>query len=266
MTEASPSRLAILVDAENVSAACWPAAVAIAGRFGTATIVRAYVCHAPTPGWVAAAGVEIVDGRPANGPNAADFLLAMDAAVMAAERQVDGFVLVTGDDGFAAVALDLKRRGAAVYALVPLNGSMVPRRLATAADLTVLLPSPPTPAPTLAFPKTAPPSRFGDTWTGDILAALARCPVDEDGWTTLSDLGQALKDTGVKKPKGKLFELVRGLDDVEIHGTKAKTRVRPRFCLFPPGPAAWSFLDEEVPAEELFAEKVEPFDDNEIPF
>lgn len=86
MTETPPPNLAILIDAENVSAAYWPAVLARAGRFGTATIVRAYVCHAPTHGWVTAAGVEIVDGRPADSPNAADFLLAMDAAVMAAGR------------------------------------------------------------------------------------------------------------------------------------------------------------------------------------
>jgi hypothetical protein len=82
------------------------------------------------------------NGRPADGPNAADFLLAMDAAVMAAEGRVDGFVLMTADDGFAAVAHGLKMRGVSVYTLIPFNGGPVPRRLAAMADLAILVPIP----------------------------------------------------------------------------------------------------------------------------
>ena len=72
----------------NVSPACWPEIWTVAGRFGPPVLVRAYVCHRPPPGWVAASGVEIVDGRPADGPNAADFLMAMDAAALAVEARV----------------------------------------------------------------------------------------------------------------------------------------------------------------------------------
>jgi hypothetical protein len=250
--QTTPS-LAILIDGENVSSTCWPAALAIAGRFGMPTVVRAYVCHPPSPGWVAAKGVEIVDGRPADGPNAADFLLAMDAAVMAAERRVDGFVLLTGDDGFAAVAQDLKRRGAAVYALIPLNGEAIPRRLAAAAELSVLVPLP-TAAMSVPHKEAASFMSMEDRWANDLRIALARCPVDNDGWAALSELGAALKSAGAKMPKGKLSDLVRRVDGVEVRGASAKAWLRLRCRVSPSAPLAAppstsdvAALDDEIP-------------------
>jgi hypothetical protein len=252
--QATPS-VAILIDGENVSSACWPAALAIASRFGRPTVMRAYFCRPASPGWVAADGVEMVDARPADGPNAADFLMAMDAAVMAAERQVDGFVLLTGDDGFAAVAQDLKRRGAAVYALIPLDCIAIPRHLAAAADLSMLVPLPTTAIGTArAAPASARSS--GDKWRSDLHAALARCPVDDDGWVALGELGVELKRAGAKLPKGKLSDLVLRVDDIEVRGSHAKIRLRLRH---PIGGAA---LAATPPATSYIAES----DDDEIPF
>jgi hypothetical protein len=170
---------------------------------------------------------------------------------------VDGFVLVTGDDDFAAVAQDLKRRGTSVYALVPINGSAVPRRLAAVADLTVLLPPPPTmgmPAPSSNKAGAVP--ELEGSWVGEVLAALAQCSAHEDGWTTLSWLGQAVKHAELKKPKGKLEDLVRRIEGLEVQGTKANTRVRLRPCLAPAGSSAEPF----VPGEKKLV------DGREIPF
>jgi hypothetical protein len=224
MTMPAAARLAILIDAENVSSACWPAALAIAGRFGVATVMRAYVCHPPAPGWVAAEGVEIVDGRPADGPNAADFLMAMDAAVMAAERRVDGFVLLTCDDGFAAVALGLKRGGATVYSLIPFNGGAIPRRLAAIADLTVLVPLPSAFVPAVQGSLLS----IEDRWVNQLRTLLARRSADDEGWVELSELGSELKNSGIKKPKGKLSDIVRRVDGIEWRGTNAKAWLRLR--------------------------------------
>ena len=219
MTEAPPwPRLAVLIDAENVSAGYWPAITAALARLGRAAVVRAYVCHAPSPGWCAAE-IEIIDGRPAGGPNAADFLMAMDAAVMAVEKRVDGFALVTGDDGFSAVALDIKRRDMLVYALVPLNGGSVPRHLAAVADLTVLLP----PANAVASP--APPSAKDDL-DAELCAAMALCPVVDEGWVGVGELGTALKRVRGKKLKGKLTDIVARSALLEVRGKASSTEVR----------------------------------------
>jgi hypothetical protein len=179
--------------------------------------------------------------------------MAMDAAVMAAERQVDGFVLLTGDDGFAAVAQDLKRRGTAVYALIPLNGAGIPRRLAAIADLSVLVPLP-TVATALARDGTISAIGIEDNWANELRVALARCPVDEQGWSALSELGAAIKSAGIKMPKGKLSDLVRQVDGVELRGATPKTGLRLRYPVTRTAPsAAWSETsdvaasDDEIP-------------------
>jgi hypothetical protein len=224
-TDAIRPTLAILIDAENVGAGCWPAALAIAGRFGFPTILRAYVCHAPSPGWLAAEGVEIIDGRPADGPNAADFLMAMDAAVLAAEGRVDGFVLLTGDDGFAAVAQGLRQRGATVYALIPYNGNAVPRRLALTADLAVLVPLAPAP-PAPPRPGVVREPVQGQDWMNKFRNVLASCPADDAGWVDLSEFGTVLKKSGVRIPKGKLSVLATQVEGVQCRGAFAHVELR----------------------------------------
>lgn len=219
-------RIALLIDAENVSAEYWPAAKGIAGRFGTVTVTRAYVCHQPPPKWAAIPDIEIIDGRPADGPNAADFLLAMDAAVMAAQRQVDGFVLMTADDGFAAVAQDLKRRGATVQVLIPLGRPTVPRRLAAVADLAILVPSAAQPSPPKPSVK---PHGASDALTDAILAILATCPAEAGGWVGMSVLGTELKRAKVKRSSRPLYTVLSGIPEVELDREKtvnARARLR----------------------------------------
>jgi len=211
-------RLAILIDAENVAASYWPAACAIAPRFGTTVIARAYVCHAPPPGWIGLAGVEIIDGRPADGPNAADFLMAMDAAVLAAEGQVDAFMLMTADDGFAAVAHALKLRGKNVYALIPFNGSTVGRHLVAMVDVAILIP--------MTVPKPVDPDPPTPNWEQHFHVALAQCRADAEGWVDLGDLGNRLKATKVKLPKGKLSDVAHKVSEVEWQSGKSTFRLR----------------------------------------
>jgi hypothetical protein len=253
--DVTPPPLAILIDGENVSAACWPRALAIAKRFGVPAIVRAYFCHPPTPGW-SAAGIEIVDGRPADGPNAADFLMAMDAAVMAAERQVTAFALLTGDDGFAAVAQGLQRRGAFVVALIPFNGCGIPKRLARTADLSVLVPLPVAAVPAPRIEAAAAPPNGGahaDNWTDLVRAALTHCAGDDDGWTDLSALGSILKKSTVKAPKGKLSVIIREVSGVEIRGAGTKIQVRPQAVEPPPElqAAIPGLFDARAPDDEI---------------
>lgn len=211
-------RLAILIDAENMSAAYWHQIFDAATRLGTPVLVRAYACQGPPPGWLAIEDVEMVDGRPAGGPNAADFLLAMDAAAIAERDIVDVFIIVTGDDGFSTIAHGLKARGSTVYAFLPLALIGVPRRLASAADLAILLPPPPT------FCAAAP--RPMSQRASMIAEALLRCQRDRDGWADISKMGALLKGQGLS---GKLTTIVRKLREFELDetGPVIKVRLRP---------------------------------------
>lgn len=222
MTERPPFRLAVLIDAENIAAGNWPAARATIERFGVPELIRAYFCHEPLPAWAILPEVEIIDGRPAGGPNAADFLMAMDAVSIAAEGWADGFVLVTGDDGFSVVARELKKRGVAVYALLPLHGCAVAGRLAEAADLAIVLPS-----SSVSAKVPAPPSDLAAL----ILDVLFACPVDEHGWTELSFLGSALRERVGTRLRGRLRDTLGGLPhlfEFRKHGThRIEVRTRP---------------------------------------
>lgn len=221
-------QLAVLIDSENVSAGNWPRIAALAAGLGEICTVRAYTCH-PTPrGWSTVSEVTLVDGRPSTGSNAADFLLAMDAAVLASDRTIDAVALVTGDDGFATIAQDLQRRGVRVIAMVPINGGSVPRTLASVADLTVVIPPETKPVelekqqPPLV---TSTPSQGG--WSPEAVRSIARhCQTTDDGWIPMSIFGSALKGAGIKRPKGSLFESIGKLGIAETKGTQARGWVR----------------------------------------
>ena len=193
MTERPPLRLAILIDAENIAASSWPAARVVIERFGVPELIRAYFCHEPLPAWAVLPEVDIIDGRPAGGPNAADFLMAMDAVSIAAEGWANGF---------SVVARELKRCGAAVYALLPLHGNTVAGRLAEAADIAIVLP--------VSSSATAPAFPPSDLVTL-ILEVLMECPTDEHGWTDLSSLGSALRERMGTRLRGKLCDTLSGL-------------------------------------------------------
>jgi len=221
---ASPSHLAILIDAEDVSATCWPAVLRHAPLFGTVHLARTYACQGRAAAWSGIDGVESDAGSGGpDGPNAADFRLAMDAAVMVATGEVDTVIMVTGDDGFAAIAHDLKRRGARVYAFIPADRPGMPRRLASAVDVAVLVPgareiSPEKKKKTSAH--TAAGTTAADTEAA-ILAILRQHALTQpDGWLSIDLLGTELKAAGCARPKPGLAKFVRTLSSVETNGKK----------------------------------------------
>jgi hypothetical protein len=180
--------------------------------------------------------------------------MAMDAAVMAAEGHVDGFALLTGDDGFAAVAHGLKMRGASVYALIPFNGGPVARRLVAMADVAVLVPMPPPLKQVVAGPPN-------NDLQHQFLCALAQCKADDGGWVLMGELGTQLKAAGVKRPRGKLSLVARQTSGVEWRWKAAELQVRRM------KDTAVQKAPTEAPIEILSAApKVWIDEDDEIPF
>ncbi|HYD64770.1 NYN domain-containing protein [Azospirillum sp.] len=207
-------RLAVLIDAENVPVSLWPAIRRRLPRLGRPVLVRAYACGG-APGWGFADGVEVVDaGAAARAPNAVDFLLAFDAGRIRESGAVDGFVLVSGDDGFAAMVKALAESGAAVHVIVPAIGETYGRRLARHADVCLLVAPPADPVATEradGAPQTL-EARFAEVFRG--------CGADGEGWVPLSVLGAALKAAGVAFP-GKLGALVSAMPGFEVRGADA---------------------------------------------
>ncbi len=221
------ARLAVLIDAENVPVSIWPVIQRLLPRLGCSWFTRAYACG-DTRGWGAIDGVQLVNaGTGARGKNAADFLLAFDAGRIREAGSVDGFVLVTGDDGFAATVKALRDSGVAVHVIIPAIGESYGRRLAQFADTCLLAAPPAIVAVTsnlLAAHRShssalSVPLDRAETKEARFVDAFRRCTPDSGGWVHLSKFGAALKSAGVSF-KGKLFEVSSLMPVFEVRGPK----------------------------------------------
>ncbi|MDR2112034.1 MAG: NYN domain-containing protein [Candidatus Accumulibacter sp.] len=130
------TRVAILVDCDNVSPAILEYALLMAAQFGRIALRRGYgnqgtlgnkwqevlVCHAFTP---------CLQYQYASGKNTADIALALDAQEAMFDRRADTFCLVTSDSDFAYLCRKLRERGATVCIV---GESKTPSALRNASD------------------------------------------------------------------------------------------------------------------------------------
>lgn len=114
-------RLAVLIDAENISARAIGEVLAEVGRLGTACIKRAYgdFTNESLSGWRAALsefGIQPVQQFCNTGSkNASDFALVIDAMDLLRMRELDGFCLVSSDSDFTRLAMRIREDGYKVY-------------------------------------------------------------------------------------------------------------------------------------------------------
>lgn len=213
-------RLAVLIDAENVPSANWPNIAAAVHQIGRPTIVRAYICNEGAGKyWAQIAAVTMVNGRPASGGNAADFLLAMDAVDIALREPVDEIIIVSADGDFAAVIHHLRRWIPRISVLIAPNNHKAPPGLVAAADLALVLP------PATHQPDIPPPGVVDGHWKSLLLGFLQTMPTDKNGWIELSEIGLAIKESGCRVP-GKLLDRVRSLTGAEVRQTGTQYFVR----------------------------------------
>ncbi len=116
------SNLAVLIDAENISAAHIPAIIAkIAEDYGNATVRRVYgdwTTPQLTP-WKKALESQALrpsqQFRHIKGKNSSDGALIMDAMELLHAREVDGFCIVSSDSDFTGLATRIREKGLRVY-------------------------------------------------------------------------------------------------------------------------------------------------------
>ena len=228
------ARLAVLIDAENVSVELWPHIHRLLRLLGEPIVMRAYTCAKPGR-WQAISGIEVVDGgKDVTGPNAADFLLAFDAGRLRASSDADQFVIVSGDDGFAPLIKALQLSGKATSIIVPTCGSIGDRKSVKVADVTMLVPQnriavEPNNTAQPASQSNAEASNGGtddrkNRLTLSQLTAIRNAVEDlgesPDGWVLLNEVGQDLAAKKAVKLPGKLSTLLASLDFIEIWGLK----------------------------------------------
>ena len=224
-------RLAVLVDAENVSPTLAPLILAEAMKHGRVEIRRAFGALAAS-GWgkvlVGHAFHTGTGTSQAGGRNAADIELTIAAMDLLHDTRIDGYYLVSGDSDFAPLAIRLRQSGRHV---VGIGGSNASRAFVEACDAFVFL-----------DPASAPPnsetadSRESERQDGLIeLLAEAMPPLaDADGWVDISVLGARLRKfrpgfTPSQYGKKKLKGLLQSCDaQVEIRTTASTSLVRMR--------------------------------------
>jgi hypothetical protein len=240
----SSARLAVLIDAENVSAELWPEIRRRIDLLGRPTVTRAYTCGKAGK-WQSIPGVEVVDGgNDVAGKDAADFLLAFDAGKLSADDGLDQFVIVSGDDGIAPLIRALKSASKVASIIVPTCGNIGDRKTLRVADMAIVVPQAKPPARQKAVPQPNP--NPNPKLVPPPAAAAGNCLPESDrkiifdiimdrgkltnGWAHVAEIGTALSAHKTIKRTGKLSSFLASLDFVEIRDPKTgwcTVRVRP---------------------------------------
>lgn len=217
MSEPDSTRLAVLIDADNASAALLAELLEEVAKFGTATIKRAYGDWTTQnlTGWKAKlhrhAIQPIQQFAYTQGKNATDSALIIDAMDLLYAGNVDGFCLVSSDSDFTRLATRLREAGKVVYGL---GERKTPEAFIAACDKFVFF-------EVLAKTADAPIQVSNVPKLKDVLGNAVRETARDNGWAHLGAVGNLLVKTypsfdarnyGFKK----LGELVRAQSYVEV--------------------------------------------------
>ena len=188
-------RLAVLIDADNVSAAVISALLAEIANFGTATVRRIYGDWT-TPNlqsWKQVLAehsiVPIQQFRNTTGKNATDSAMIIDAMDLLHAGRFDGFCLVSSDSDFTRLASRIREQGVPVYGF---GESKTPRPFITACDrfvFTDVL----TGSTSGETTRRAPLKNLkGDTALVKLLRKVVDDSADETGWANLGEVGSRI--------------------------------------------------------------------------
>lgn len=229
------ARVALLIDADNARAGSIDAILADLATYGEVTIRRAYGNWTkPTlKGWI-----EELHGaaiRPMQQfdltaqKNASDMALAIDAVELLHSTTLDAFAIVSSDSDFTPLAHYLREKGVAVYGYgrektpAPFQSACskftVVEKLEApkAADAAGAVdPTGAAPAPK----RTTTSSLKRDTRLMNLLRRAIAAAAYEDGWATVSEVGQKISNQSSLDPRNygfeKLSELLSAIDLFEV--------------------------------------------------
>lgn len=211
--ESKSLRLALLVDAENVSADALPYILEKAATLGDVNVKRAFGdFHSEhMKPWVEAASktgvVERVVRRKAKGKNASDIALVIEAMDLLHSRRFDGFCIVSSDGDFTDLAQRIIGEGCKAYVI---GEQKTPKCMRDACtdfiDLTKLQPLHPETAKILAkpAPSVSPvpknPGKQAQKVTAkwEPVVSETRSLSKGKGWVAVAELGTRLGQGNLK--------------------------------------------------------------------
>ena len=242
-TEPATVRLAVLIDADNVSSSHAAALLAELARYGAPTVKRAYGDWTTSQlgGWkgeLARHAIQPVQ-QFANtvGKNSTDSALIIDAMDLLYSGNLDAFAIVSSDSDFTRLATRLRESGKTV---IGLGRRRTPRSLVAACDrfiyLEVLGKEPAEAAKATGEPDGEPDEEAAPLPDlRRILVAAIDSTSHDDGWASLSAVGSHISANNPSFDSRnygfpKLLELVRAQDYVDVEqepDRPVRVRLRP---------------------------------------
>lgn len=218
MANPNSSRLAVLIDADNAQPLVASELMSEIGRYGTATVRRAYGDWTTSHlnGWKehlhTLAIQPIQQFRLTTGKNATDSALIIDAMDLLHGERIDGFCLVSSDSDFTRLATRIREAGLFVYGF---GEEKTPHPFRTACDKFVFTEILRGPADT-HFQSTT-----GQAPLKPMLIKAVTAAAGDEGWAFLGAVGSLV---GKENPefdarnygKKKLGELVKAQDYLEV--------------------------------------------------
>ena len=191
--------LAVLIDADNVSASKIDAVLAEVARFGTASVKRIYGDWTNTQlsTWKQAASEHVIQPvqQFANtvGKNATDSALIIDAMDLLYTRRFSGFCIVSSDSDFTRLATRIREEGVTVHGF---GERKTPAAFRNACDTFTYLDvlQEPQAEPTVAAPaRKSTPELRQDTKLVSGLRTCITTASGADGWANLAVVGSLMR-------------------------------------------------------------------------
>lgn len=211
--EKQSTRLAVLIDAENVSAQIADGLFTQIARIGEASVRRIYgdFSGPRLAPWTAALARHAI--RPhqqfacVTGKNASDIALVIDAMDLLHQGDIGGFCIVSSDSDFTSLAIRIREAGVTVFGFgkrstanafqqacdqfFPLEGYM-PAVQAKAVAPVLIKPPPPAVKPAPAKPSMPAPAKLPPAQAIELLKRAFSKTTSRDGWVDVGPLGSIL--------------------------------------------------------------------------
>ena len=220
-------RIALLIDAENIAAHYADAIIAETARLGDIIIRRLYgnVQDPALVHWLRLHNrlglMPQHQPQTAQGKNASDIALVIDAMDLMHGNRVDGVVLVSSDSDFTRLAQRLREQGLAVYGM---GEAKTPEAFRMACKQFFLVEN-------LGDDAAPPAEKASLNHAYQLIANVMQKSCDEEGWIALGPLGHLLtqrypdfdpRSYGVKR----LSDLIKAIDKLQITGSGSAMRAR----------------------------------------
>lgn len=270
-TPAPNRRIALLIDADNVSHGKIAAMLAELSKYGVANIRRAYGdwASAGMKGWTARLHEHAI--RPiqqfsySRGKNATDMALVIDAMELLYTQKLDAFCIASSDADFTPLVMQLRANGHEVYGFgerkTPdpfVNACSTFLYLDSLGDQSTAPAAAPAPRSSAARPAAAPkpaaasasearpkPPLAQDAKLVEVLRGAVEASAGEDGWAPLDAAGSAAKRQAPIDPRNYgarnfpklfeatgLFEIVRATENGQSYVADKRNKDRAPKPLF----------------------------------